>query len=319
MRKMLACALSCILVAGFWLATAGQAQSPEEQKAAKEKAKAEKQERERREKEEKRRQEDAAKQLKREIDELKKRPPQIGIRADQETIMGAFISDFSRDGFNIENQTPNTVMLVKPMSGQRGFWGQVLMGNAYSGPPREYLILTVSRNGEETLTVLQCGAYVQFPFNKRDTYDLTKKQWEVLTGYLQRLKGNSEGARTPISARQTSNSASPLTYKDMGTGKESSSPVPVAPADKGMSTGKELSPPVQVTPATGEKVKFTLESNPSGATITIDGIEVGQTPKTITLTRRKHAVTLSLTGYQTWERDVDVIEGILNLRLDRVQ
>ncbi len=66
-------------------------------------------------------------------------------------------------------------------------------------------------------------------------------------------------------------------------------------------------------------VKLTLESTPSGAEILIDGVSFGKTPQTIPLTREKHKVTLSMAGFQTWERDMDVIEGVLTLRLDPIQ
>jgi hypothetical protein len=63
------------------------------------------------------------------------------------------------------------------------------------------------------------------------------------------------------------------------------------------------------------KVKFTLESNPNGAVIEVDDIEIGVTPKTINMTPGKHKIRLSLSGFEPWERNVDVIEGILTLRL----
>ncbi len=82
---------------------------------------------------------------------------------------------------------------------------------------------------------------------------------------------------------------------------------------------KPAAPGILVQTAGVPTVKFTLESNPVGADILIDGVSFGKTPNTIPLTREKHKITLSMAGFQTWEREVSVIEGTLNLRLDRVQ
>ncbi len=319
MKRGMVFAMLCALLAGFYLPAAGQ--NPVDEKAAKEKAKLEKQERERQQKEAKKREEAEAKARKREMDEMKKRPPSLNISASEQAIVGAFISDFSRQGFNIENQTPNTVMLVRPVSGQRGFWGQVLLGNAYTGPPREYLVLTVSRNGEQSLAVMQCGVYVQFPFNKRDTYDMTKKEWENLLGYLGRLKSNAESQSPAVSTRESTSirsasdasSSLPLAYKDMAVPKNDPPIVRPAPQAEPVTTPAATpAPPI----ASGAKVKWTIETTPAGAAITIDGIEVGKSPQTITLTSGQHRVSLSLFGYKTWEREMTVTEGKFTLRLE---
>lgn len=261
MRKMLACALSCILVAGFWLATAGQTGTQVKVFIAPMQGGFES-------------------YLTTEM--LKKKKLPFVITADENEadyiitgVSGQGTNHWYDTVFGVERdrnvasirmiRVENRQVVWAGESGDRNIWfGAGLFGD--SGGPR---------------TVAQRIA--------------------------KRMEKDFDGKKYALSP------SSP----EFKAARKKPTPEVTTASVAVQSPPTSVSPSVQTT--SDEKVKFTLESNPSGATITIDGIEVGQTPKTITLTRRKHAVTLSLAGYQTWARDVEVIEGTLNLRLDRVQ
>ncbi len=55
-----------------------------------------------------------------------------------------------------------------------------------------------------------------------------------------------------------------------------------------------------------------LSSNPSGATVTIDGKNIGsQTPNKSTVRAGKHTITMSRTGYETWTKTITIKSGVL--------
>ena len=56
----------------------------------------------------------------------------------------------------------------------------------------------------------------------------------------------------------------------------------------------------------GTKQKMGVRSDPAGATITVDGKEVGVTPMTLSLSRKtSHKVSVSLPGYENFQIMVD--------------
>jgi hypothetical protein len=56
-------------------------------------------------------------------------------------------------------------------------------------------------------------------------------------------------------------------------------------------------------------VKCNFTSSPAGAEIALDGKYVGNTPSTIAVSAGPHAVTLSMSGFATWERTLTVSPG----------
>jgi hypothetical protein len=60
--------------------------------------------------------------------------------------------------------------------------------------------------------------------------------------------------------------------------------------------------------ATPEPVKGTVNvaSNPPGADVRVDGELVGNTPAVLRLTPDKHTLTMKITGYKEWSREVTV-------------
>jgi PEGA domain-containing protein len=52
-----------------------------------------------------------------------------------------------------------------------------------------------------------------------------------------------------------------------------------------------------------------LESNPAGADIEVDGSFVGSTPLDVRLTEGEHTVSVKKTGFKDWERKIKVNAG----------
>jgi RNase P/RNase MRP subunit p29 len=83
----------------------------------------------------------------------------------------------------------------------------------------------------------------------------------------------------------------------------------VAPSEK-----PALVPAAQSENAVGTKVS--IASNPSAADIEIDGSFAGNTPSTIELAAGEHTVSISKTGFKTWERKVKVSGGTININAE---
>jgi PEGA domain len=62
--------------------------------------------------------------------------------------------------------------------------------------------------------------------------------------------------------------------------------------------------------------RVTVASVPIGADIEVDGNFVGNTPSTINLPAGDHAVTVSKSGYKTWERKMQSNGGNVNLNVE---
>lgn len=58
-----------------------------------------------------------------------------------------------------------------------------------------------------------------------------------------------------------------------------------------------------------EEVKCSFSSTPSGADITLDGKYVGSTPSVIDVSTGKHAVAVTMPGFQQWKRDLTISAG----------
>ena len=56
----------------------------------------------------------------------------------------------------------------------------------------------------------------------------------------------------------------------------------------------------------GTTQKMGINSNPVGAQVTVDGVEAGQTPMTLTLSRKTdHTVSVTLPGYENFQIMID--------------
>ena len=74
--------------------------------------------------------------------------------------------------------------------------------------------------------------------------------------------------------------------------------------------------PVASAAPTVAPTKITVASNPDGADIEIDGSFVGSTPSTVELSPGQHLVAVKKSGFKTWERNMKVTSGDVNLKAD---
>jgi hypothetical protein len=65
-----------------------------------------------------------------------------------------------------------------------------------------------------------------------------------------------------------------------------------------------------VAPAVpSDNAQLRITSNPSGADILVDGKAVGSTPLEVQLSQGLHTITISKTGFRSWERTMDLPAG----------
>lgn len=83
-----------------------------------------------------------------------------------------------------------------------------------------------------------------------------------------------------------------------------SSPPPASTAVTGVKTPTE-----QQSVVVQKSSRLKAESTPSGATIYVDGVQVGFTPNTVSLEPGKHELIISLLNYDKWEAQVEFEKG----------
>ena len=69
------------------------------------------------------------------------------------------------------------------------------------------------------------------------------------------------------------------------------------------------SKPAQNPPADPTKGTVNVSSNPTGADVLVDGEFVGNSPATLKLTPGRHAVTVKVSGYKDWSKEITVQSG----------
>jgi hypothetical protein len=85
------------------------------------------------------------------------------------------------------------------------------------------------------------------------------------------------------------------------------------PAEKYGREGPIRPPPTDMLPSnerknSSESSSVAIASEPANADIYIDGKFVGQTPSTVRLAAGSHHVEIRIQGWQTWERDLEVLK-----------
>ncbi len=65
------------------------------------------------------------------------------------------------------------------------------------------------------------------------------------------------------------------------------------------------------TPATSDTAKgsVNVSSNPTGGNLTVDGVLMGNTPAALQLAPGKHTLTVKMSGYKDWSREITVVAG----------
>ena len=67
--------------------------------------------------------------------------------------------------------------------------------------------------------------------------------------------------------------------------------------------------PTQRSPGQGNH-RITIVSTPQGAAVEIDGAMLGNTPSNLTLSEGVHRIRISKPGYRSWEKSIQVSEGM---------
>ncbi len=159
-----------------------------------------------------------------------------------------------------------------------------------------------------------------FPFHGRltdhDVRNLQGRGAEVLilephytADDLKQARADCRG-ETGKAPNQAESKASPSEAKEGDADPAAGAPAaPPAPA---------ATPAASVAPPTG---KLSVESNPSGADIEIDGSFVGNTPSDVQVPAGDHTIAVKKTGFRDWERQMKVTTGSsvhLNAELEKL-
>jgi len=151
------------------------------------------------------------------------------------------------------------------------------------------------------------------PLNKGETVD-AKREKHGITVYYVDDKGKARkqlytlvesDAKTvpPMPAAAVATQPMPAAHTVVPA-QNSPAPLPAPPpaaAQGGL--------PAKALPETGEKVRCSFSSTPSGADITVDGKYVGNTPSEIAVSAGAHVVVFSLAGFVEWKRELTVAAG----------
>lgn len=127
-----------------------------------------------------------------------------------------------------------------------------------------------------------------------------------------RVSGDSIVSKSTLSLGGSVQEACEAIVKDWsahGAATRATAAEAVAPSEK----------PALVPAAQNEKqvgTKISIASNPSAADVEIDGSFMGNTPSTIELAAGEHTVSISKTGFKTWERKVKVSGGTININAE---
>ncbi len=67
--------------------------------------------------------------------------------------------------------------------------------------------------------------------------------------------------------------------------------------------------PAESTPAEPTRGTVNVSSNPTGGDVLVDGEFVGNCPAALKLAPGKHTVTVKMSGYKDWSREITVQSG----------
>jgi hypothetical protein len=79
--------------------------------------------------------------------------------------------------------------------------------------------------------------------------------------------------------------------------------------DKGTETTPTAGKPTETAPSEAAKGTVNVSANPAGADVLVDGAFVGNSPSALKLTPGKHTVTVKMSGYADWSKDITVQSG----------
>lgn len=79
--------------------------------------------------------------------------------------------------------------------------------------------------------------------------------------------------------------------------------------EKSTENNSAESKPPESAPAESLRGTVNVSSNPTGAEVVVDGEFVGDSPATLKLTPGKHIVTVKMSGYSDWSKEITVQSG----------
>lgn len=108
------------------------------------------------------------------------------------------------------------------------------------------------------------------------------------------------------SANQNSNQAQKQNENNKGQAKGKDETTPPKPSYLTYTVKKKS---LEELAKTGKTLAVDFKSAPAGASITVDGYFVGNTPTTVQIPVGKHLVSITKWGYESWSQDLDVAAG----------
>ncbi len=98
--------------------------------------------------------------------------PEATIAASKDETVSSLIIAMQRGGFMLAEQTDNSVLFTKPMSGLTGAFAQVLIGNSYSTTPQIEVRYVLSEIGESIRAVAFLAMSTQMAFGQINRQDM---------------------------------------------------------------------------------------------------------------------------------------------------
>lgn len=108
------------------------------------------------------------------------------------------------------------------------------------------------------------------------------------------------------SANQNSNQTQNQNQNNQGQAKDKESAPPPKPSYLTYTVKKKS---LEEQAKTGKALAVDFKSAPAGASITVDGYFVGNTPTTVQIPVGKHLVSITKWGYDSWSQELDVAAG----------
>jgi hypothetical protein len=208
------------------------------------------------------------------------------------------------------------ITFTKNMGGAAGFMTNLLLAPpaCSSISPRWLLtVMFVPASGGVTLEAasqyVHAGPFCQLVRENLDG----KKVRQQIEGFFQQIKSAAEQNRASSMAG-LGTSTMHADYAPVTEGSTSGQKlyaVPIQPKGGAQSSAQQPTSMVQGAPQQQSSVDFW--SNPSGATIELDGNYVGSTPSTLVLPLGSHTITMNRDGFETWQKTIVISPG--NIRV----
>jgi hypothetical protein len=114
--------------------------------------------------------------------------------SDRPRIREALISEFIAVGYNIQQDTPSSLVFTKVWDDSQGVLYQAMLGNAYSSTPELEFHVNLASVPEGTRVFMNVSAEMQNAFGRTDRQDLTDgKIAQQCQSLLEKVRSRLEG------------------------------------------------------------------------------------------------------------------------------